>query len=215
MKCKKCGYEIEKPNQRTCPCCGQAVEYEETVQQLEQPASYTEESNSQERIDHLSQETTKTDSVKGCPRCGTVLNGANFCPNCGYDMREMAEIDKIDVPEEPQPESQSYTEESYTPPVEEESIGFSEPEEPVQIPPRQQSRSNYAQDDRPQSQEYAAPYDREADVSVDPNHGYDTAIIEDDGHSLEPSSSSNSSWLVFVLVGIGSILLGCLLYFVV
>lgn len=215
MKCKKCGYEIEKPNQRTCPCCGQAVEYEETVQQPEQPASYTEEFKSQEHIDNLSQEITKTDSVKGCPRCGTVLNGANFCPNCGYDMRKTAETEKVVVPEEPQPVRHSYAEESYPPPVEEEPIAFSEPEEPVQIPPRQQSMSNYAQEYKPQRQGYTAPYDREADVSVDPNHGYDTAIIEDDGHSLEPSSSSYSSWLVIVLAGIGSILLGCLLYYVV
>ena len=211
MKCKICGYEIEKPNQRKCPCCGQVLELEETVQQPEQITPHIEE---QKEIEPDDAQINKNEpQISGtCPMCNTLLHGGNFCPNCGYDIRKKNEYVHEKVAESI-PEPVSYRQ--ITPKVvndyveEKESEKYQEMREDKQKPNHPNADSDMFDNERHKVEFLTENLQSYED---DPTHGYDTAIIEDDGKNNTSVSSSDNSWIYIMLAGIGSILIGALLY---
>lgn len=129
MKCKFCDFEIEKPNQRTCPCCGHSLDEEPVIQQSPMTAP----------TDDSSQLSINPSSTIVCPQCQAQLpEGTNFCPNCGFNFRQTAQVSTPPHPEppviltpEPPVESTPEPESIYTP--QPESVSVPEPE-PVYVP---------------------------------------------------------------------------------
>ena len=97
MKCSNCGYEFEKPSQKTCPLCGHKVTRislvtdEESIPQ-EQTSNDFIEAEAVSSIDASPSvsPTVKTEPAPvtlECPICHTkVSEDTNFCPHCGHDM---------------------------------------------------------------------------------------------------------------------------------
>ena len=216
MKCKICGYEIEKPNQRKCPCCGQVLELEEAVQQPEPITPEIEEQEEKESNEaHINQNGPQISGT--CPMCNTLLHGGNFCPNCGYDMRKKDEFVQEKVAD-PVPEAVSYRQ--ITPEVVSYHVEEKKPEidqeriEEKQLQNQQDTDSEILDNDK-HVFKFPSENIQSYEELNDPNHGYDTAIIEDDGKNNTTVSTSDNSWIYVILAGIGSILIGALLYMLI
>lgn len=213
MKCKICGYEIEKPNQRKCPCCGQILELEETVQQPEKITPDMEEQQEKESNDaNVNQSEPQVSGT--CPMCNTLIHGGNFCPNCGYDMRKKDESFHEELFESV-PETVQYRQ--ITPEVinshieEREQEKYQEIREEKQIQDQPNTNSEIL-DNEKHKVKFPSDNIQSYEYPDDPNHGYYTAEIEDDGKYDTTISSSDNSWIYIMLAGIGSILIGALLY---
>lgn len=208
MKCKNCGYEIEKPNQRTCPCCGQSLNSAHVVTP---PTAQSMEEESP-------LETPKQE----CPNCHTfVPAGTNFCPNCGNNMHEDESVAAPPIPEEPEPSP------AYNPEPVDEPEPQPEPQ-PVYKPapqpaykpapqPAYKPKPVYAPAPEPAWEPEPAPRSDSPDYNLIPDdNGWSGAQIVPDGSESQPTStSSSSSTLIMVGIALGSLLLGALLYLIV
>ena len=216
MKCKNCGYEIEKPNLRKCPCCGKILETEDPVQQQVLDTPSTEGQNNREPLENNAI-LDELQPYNFCPSCGTKLHGENFCPNCGYNLRNTETPVKEEVVEEnpePEPAQQTHSETMDFFQEESELEGTPEviEEEPVQERPIRNARADRRRTHEPYTQEYDAHHYDEMD---DDDHGYNSAIIEDDGMGPVQQTPSDSSWLIITGVAIGSLLVGGLLFLII
>ena len=197
MKCPDCGYDIEKPNQKTCPCCGASIKTitAQPAEEVEQPEPSEQESAQPEPP--LQEVPPSVEPQQVCPRCKkAVPDGFNFCPHCGYDMREPAESAPVEEPEiKPGPHRYEPQYTPYQP----------EPEHYEPEPEHYQPENNdyeVVEEENPEMGGYY-PYPGEeptADTGVD--------VPE------SPATASSSSWLVIVISSIVSLLLGALLYLV-
>ena len=241
MKCNNCGYDITKPNQKKCPCCGVLLTAAATEQTVEPDAPAQEQ--------------------RLCPKCQTPLPvGVNFCPNCGQDLRQTVEdVQHHVLPEsEPEPDSVPVSEPEpiFEPEPEDEPIQEACPEpvyepEPEPVPKVEPEPTPRPASIRPVSRprkkrgsssdnyrsltyednnvEVKKPVDISQEPSTEPVATYDPISHEQvfeyepepkqedslgyDPYPIpEPSSSNSTSWLLIAACGIVSILLGWLLY---
>ena len=232
MKCANCGYEIDKPNRRTCPCCGQPVEIKQEVteEQVETPDDSEEEALEEPQEPSsgpVEDEDAKSSLTQECPRChSTISTDDNFCPKCGFNVNQDEDVTVVELntvqPLQPKQEAVSETE--------------YEPERPPKVETQQPSKivppplPNTVQE--PTHKKTTLPplpienhVHREMppepltaqDESLDPYNGYDSAPVVDDGQGDYTSSSSSSSsftWLAVLIACVVSILIGVLLYII-
>lgn len=220
MKCPNCGFEIEKPNVKTCPCCGLKITRVEVVPDegavpLETPstAAHQDEMPSNKPSDiHVqpaSQQLPEPVMVE-CPMCRTqVPEDTNFCPNCGNNMHARVEQEHFDsstISDAPdyatsealrtnqEPEA---TEEYDAPSVSTPVVEQEKPTTPSRI-------DNYRAEDTDQYVENGAyiPDEPEEDANDEP---------EDTPQKQETSSIPPS--IIFIVTAIVSIALGVGLYF--
>ena len=228
MKCPDCGYEIEKPNKKTCPCCGASLKAikAQTVEEVKQPEPFVQDSFRSEPS--RTETSPSAEPQRVCPSCQTpVPNGFNFCPSCGYDMREPADSDSAEmeilaVSFASQSVNQDSQNDEPVPVVEE-----LEPEikpGPRRYEPQYTPYSSESELDEPKPEHYQPDNndDYEEEVGDNPEMGgfYPYPGEEAVGDTIdEPfptaSSSTSTSWLVIVIAAITSFFIGALLYFVV
>lgn len=208
MKCPECGYEIEKPNRKTCPCCGASIKtiIAQPEEEEEQPEPFTQDPD---RPEPSRQEVPlSAEPQQVCPRCQTTVpDGFNFCPSCGYDLREPAETEpEQDVPlaveQEPEikPGPHRY-EPQYTP-------YQSEPEHYEPEPEHYQPENNDYEEVEEENPVMGGYYPYSGGEEEEPKEVYDDDFTE-------PSNNNSSmSWLTIVIATIFSLLIGALLYFI-
>lgn len=225
MKCKNCGYEIEKPNQRTCPCCGQS---------LTSAPDVTPPPTSSMDID-----TPLQVPKHECPSCHTFVSvGTNFCPNCGHNMQEeeVSTPPPYEEPEPvlepvPEPELQPVSQPVYKPepqPTYDPEPAYTpdpepswEPEPAPQPKYERRRKAGSAHPKRMSEIDYnnSALADESDDIAgyspIPDDNGWSGAQIVPDGSEPQPTSSSSSSTLIMIGIAIGSLLLGALLYLVI
>lgn len=233
MKCENCGYEIDKPNRRTCPCCGQPIVIEQQKSEefklpLEEKPTEEEFGDSVTTPDekeveaeiNSSSSTLPSSSMQECPRCQAVLSADdNFCPKCGYHIHQQEEDDTTEQTVIEQ--ITQLEQEAFKPmPEIEHSQEQETPQQPVVVPPPlpdptqdQKHKITTPQPPPVDSVQRVTPPELPIaqDESMDPYNGYDTAPIVDDGQG-DYSSSSSFTWLVAVAACVVSILIGALLY---
>lgn len=194
MKCNNCGYEIEKPNLKSCPLCGNRIIpaaqssddkilSEEQVVVPPQPSPMRES----EPNDHFQPEI--------CDEEELILEESDVYP-----------VQEPVLPEPPVIERQSPAPDPVTTPV--YNAPVVQAPEPV-IPPSPQVNSSYDERITPEDpDEYLEngsyqPYPDE--VEDDTSYG--------DGSYPREDEKSSSSWLGIVIAAIAGLLIGSLLYF--
>lgn len=214
MKCPHCDYIIDKPNRKTCPCCGAPITAEGSTQidEVYPPEPHYEPGHTDPpRPEPLHPEEPQ----QLCPRCDTPLpEGFNFCPKCGYNVRE--------------PEANTFSDEIPTARISSDFRTQPEPEhyhpEPEHYEPEPQhyesEPEHYEPEPEPQVEEPEPVYNDDNDEDNPVMGGYYPYPGEeptaDTGVDVpkSPATGSSSSWLVIVIASIVSLLLGVLLYLV-
>ena len=229
MKCKNCGYEIKKPNLRTCPLCGRHIEPEDDVEHV------PSEKGVQEEVHHEIEEKRPVPEIEQeqeeqtvCPKCHKPIGkDVKFCPECGCNIREYEEKQTSEPAEEKkeEPIQAPPQEPAPEPPVEKDSIEIVRPSvikptkktgdekesEKSGDSQRDTETGNSRSDSRSpiKSAVYINPDDEE---DVDPYNGY--ASAETDYEGKEPPSTDSSSaftWIVMIGALVGSLLIGSIL----
>lgn len=226
MKCPDCGYDIEKPNQKTCPCCGASLKIiiAQPAEEVEQPESSEQEPAQPEPP--LQEVPPSVEPQQVCPRCKkAVPDGFNFCPHCGYDMREPAESAPVEeVPLATLSASQAVSQEAqrYEP---EPLVKETEPEikpgphryEP-QYTPYQPEPEHYEPEPehyQPENNDYKEVEEENPEMGgYYPYPGEEPTADTGVDVPESPATGSSSSWLVIAIASIVSLLLGALLYLV-
>lgn len=98
MKCPNCGYELEKPNLKNCPACGHKLKRERVVvppavklnsSETSSTDADVKESDRTRESEQSTQTRVVTPRMVECPFCHQFISeDSNFCPRCGYNMRE-------------------------------------------------------------------------------------------------------------------------------
>lgn len=214
MKCPNCGFEIEKPNVRTCPCCGQKITQMEHVPDepltsestTSAPSPQTEEDSNQNAISQepsVWQPTPEPEKVV-CSMChNKVPKDSDFCPICGYDL--IPAIDKKQkrnsgIPQQPLSGNAETTQNYYAQESESDNNAANVQETPV--PSRR--IDNYRKED---NDEYF-------------DNGTYIPDSDEPGEELEEpepiqETSSASQIIIPILTAILSIALGVALYYVI
>lgn len=227
MKCPDCGYEIEKPNQKTCPCCGASLKAIKTqpAEEVKQSEPFVQDSFRPEppRLDT----TPSAEPQHMCPRCQTpVPNGFNFCPSCGYDLREPSDTDSVNVGTLVASSASQIVNQDTQHDEPEPVVRELEPEikpSPRRYEPQYTPYSSEPEFDEPEPEHYQPEnIDYEEEEEDNPVMGgyYPYSGEEPVGDTVdEPyppvSTSQSTSWLVIVIAAFFSLFIGALLYFVV
>lgn len=111
MKCPICGFEMEKPNQKTCPLCGHKITPRDFASdEGTSPQDATSEilpnveggSNVMQQMQPVVQQET---AMVECPICSSMVRAdANFCPRCGHNMHEKPEKEQLEISNISEPE---------------------------------------------------------------------------------------------------------------
>lgn len=228
MQCPNCGYEIEKPNQKKCPCCGHKIYHEEQhIQHVPEPVQTDLPSQTASvgaavaAAVSLSQEPKPKPPVVPepimveCPRCRTrIPEENNFCPRCGKNMRfeeeNEPEMEKQQQKKAPDIESRNTSSSHITPEPQynehddtddiPDAILAEDPVQPVveKVYVRQEDLDEYIE---PGSYH---PYPGEEDNQEN---------SQENIPSQQDTSSSPSSTPLIIIVALVSLLFGALLYY--
>lgn len=209
MKCPNCGYEIDKPNKKSCPLCGHKITREEimiaeTASQkvVESVAVNAEETKPQEPTAPQSSEAAP--AMVECPRCyRSVLEDANFCPYCGCDMRKPKAdaqcfdmyVQQVQPPTQPVPNIQIASEE------------VSMADEDTQTP-----SDDVIEEDVSDGSISTNIREENWDEYID-NGSYIPYEEEEESIEEVPQKIGLASWLIIGIASIVGILLGILLYY--
>lgn len=211
MRCPNCGYEIDKPNKKSCPLCGCKITREELLtveaapQEMAVPvADDAEAVRPQTPI--TPQPSEPAPVMVECSRCyKSVLEDANFCPYCGCDMRKpKVEAPHIEMyaqqpqqPIQPVPNIQIAVEE--VPMADEDTQTFSDDvveeellDDSISTNVREENLDQYVDNGA------YLPYDDE----------------EEADDSMPQETAGSLSWLIIGIAAISGILLGALLYYI-
>ncbi len=190
MKCNNCGYEIEKPNLKTCPLCGCRIT--PAAQPSETPAE------EEERVT-VPPQTSLLDEEE---------SGETFELEIADDGEFSFEESSVYPGQQPvEPEAPAMQRQTPEP-----SPGYSAPEPPTAEPVypvrpsvNQSQESRIIPEDPDQYLENGSyqPYPDEPEDET----GYD------DLSSPQSSEKSSGSWVAIVAAAIGGLLIGSLLYF--
>lgn len=211
MKCPNCGFEIDKPNKKSCPLCGHKITREELLiaetmsQEVVEPVAIDAE-EMQPQTATAPHSSEPAPAMVECPRCyKLVLEGANFCPYCGSNMQKpKAEAQHFDMyaqqpqpPTRPVPNIQIGLEEA--PMADEDTQTFSDDvieeelvDTPISTNVREENLDQYIDNGT------YVPYDDEED-------------IEDE--NMQQEVGSTTPWFIIGIAAISGILLGALLYY--
>lgn len=209
MRCPNCGYEIDKPNKKSCPLCGHKITREEmliveTASQkvVEDVAVNAEEMQPQEPTAPQSSEAAL--AMVECPRCyRSVLADANFCPYCGCDMRKpKADAQYIDMyVQQVQPPTQP------VPNIQIASAEVSMADEDTQTP-----SDDVIEEDVSDGSISTNIREENWDEYID-NGSYIPYEEEEESIEEVPQKIGLASWLIIGIASIVGILLGILLYY--
>ncbi len=227
MKCNNCGYEIDKPNRKTCPCCGASLKIiiAQPAEEVEQPEPQWQDEVYPEPSRHEARNIEEPQQL--CPRCKkAVPDGFNFCPHCGYDMREPAEAAPVEeVPLATLSASQDVCKESLH--YEPEPIAVEQESEIKPIPRRYEPQytpyHSEPEHDEPEPEHYQPENNDygEEEEEDNPEMGgyYPYPGEEPTGETGEDftehtTTGTSMSWLTIVITTVVSLLIGALLYFI-
>ncbi len=212
MKCPNCGYEIEKPNLKTCPLCGSSLNLEGKV---EHPTQNVTPINEQRDIDIPEEVLSEAQSVNIpenqqtiCPRCHEIITlKSKFCPNCGLDIRKQE--DSI------QREVQTDIEKSQS---DSEFLNNEQELMQCQYDKRQHIKEAETENDKPTYSESKEFYDGNDDndeesLQMGGYYPYSDDINMSLDSEESTSNSISSTWLTIIISTIISILLGAILFY--
>ncbi|MDE6279881.1 MAG: hypothetical protein K2M05_07890 [Paramuribaculum sp.] len=191
MKCNNCGYEIEKPNLKTCPLCGNRI--------IAGAQSSDDKTVSEEPVTVPPQSPALEESETTAPTKPEI-----------YDEEELIlEVEESDVypaqepvlSEPPVVERQSPAPDPVTPPI--YNAPVAQAPEPVTIPTTYDERITPEDPDEYLENGSYQPYPDEADDESS----------YDDGSYPQGGEKSSSSWIAIVIAALGGLLIGSLLYF--
>lgn len=202
MKCPNCGYEIDKPNKKSCPLCGHRITREELL------ATPSVESIPQEVLEPIvekddcdayqppvSQSAEAHPVMAQCPRCSELIpEENNFCPYCGCNMRQsmVPELSEaVDVP-------QMVEDSPVVSEPDEESDGVASDYYDAVVEPK-------ASDDNIREENWDEYIDNGSYI---PYEGEEEGIEEE-----SPKETGPASWLIIGIAAIAGVLLGALLYY--
>ncbi len=220
MKCSNCGYEIDKPNLKTCPLCGykivRKVQVETPLPEIAEPkigtlpsdqtvvANVDQSSSIQKDEPKMTPQEPVSPLTVECPGCHLRIPvDSNFCPHCGYDMHSPQEDNnKPEETSEPQEEPIQQPE----PEIEPEPVYINE-EEPEEQTPTSTPENYRVEEDVDEYIENGSyqPYPDEEEDKKDDD-------IDDD--NTQDKTSSNS-WIIITVVAILSVAIGAILYNIV
>ena len=214
MKCPNCGYEIEKPNMKTCPVCGHklnrkvqiepqspsmAQSKEEAILSEEDPQEEMTLSSQQEEVSQNVSQVTSESKLVECPNCHRgVQEESNFCPHCGCNMHSLS---RIIEEQEPIIEKQM-----------EESTQFDTSAEPAS------SFYNDEDSEQPLDESPSESTLNDNDEEYIENGSYQPYHEEEEVNQEEEAQKtdkSGSSWIAIIVTAIISVLLGALLNYLV
>lgn len=198
MKCPNCGYEIDKPNKKSCPLCGHRITREEllatpSVESIPDPID--ERADCDIEQPSVSQSVEASPVMTRCPRCSELIpEENNFCPYCGCNMRQsiVPELSEaVDVPQmvEDSPMVSTPNEES----DDVASAYYDDAVEPE------------ASDDNIREENWDEYIDNGSYI---PYEGEEEDIEEE-----SPKETGPASWLIIGIAAIAGVLLGALLYY--
>ena len=220
MKCSNCGYEIDKPNLKTCPLCGYKIVRKV---QVETPSPDTTEpkietlpldqtvvanvdpsfSIQKEEPKITPQEPVAPLTVE-CPGCHLRIPvESNFCPHCGYNM--YSKQDDNSKPEETfEPQTEPIQQSELE--IESEPIYIDKEDPDEQLVPStpENYRVEEDADEYIENGSYQPYPDEEKEKQEDD--------IEDENTH---DGSTSTSWITITIVAIISVLLGAVLYSVI
>lgn len=210
MRCPNCGYEIDKPNKKSCPLCGCKITREELLkieaapQEMAPPvADDAEAVRPQAPI--APQPSEPASVMVECPRCyKSVLEDANFCPYCGCDMRKpKAEAPYIEMyAQQPQPPTQP------VPNIQIASAEVSMADEDTQTP-----SDDVIEEDVSDGSISTNIREENWDEYIDNGSYIPYEEEEESIEEEEPQKIGLASWLIIGIASIVGILLGILLYY--
>ena len=238
MQCPNCDYEIEKPNTKKCPLCGERltpVQRPTADAHTVPPAPHPAPEAVEETTANLGQP-----EIVECPVCRTRIPGeSNFCPRCGHNMHEEVQTQEHEEPEQPKATEASKQPETPKEPEQPETHkGLEQPETPLEpeltsAPPTDDIPDAVIERDEPHPTsapiEAATPakeiiYVREEEDEDIDNGSYQPYPGEDpvtddpaSGDNTPPSHGTDASpiaiptWIIITIAAVASIAIGAAL----
>ena len=206
MKCPNCGYELEKPNLKNCPVCGHKIKRDRDVgtpvattsplvsSTIESDVYTSEHPRTPEQVIHP--------VMVECPLCRTLIpEENNFCPRCGYNMRQH---------EDSELQEEIATE---TPSIDDSPLTFGE-----QMEWNNEPQTDDEEDAEEEKQPAMPLPDNRRDENLEEyidNGSYQPDQEEEeilDSTSQVEEAPASTSWITIILAAIISVLFGALLY---